>query len=278
MVDARRRQGGPWDAKSENPNDGATVSAILEILDDPIVPTSLTDEIVVRLEKAILDGTYPAGTRLRQDELCTRFGVSRTPVREALRDLQARNLLVVIPNRGATVRVPSRRDARESYDVRAELEGYAAELAAGREGASVAARLGQTHELVTRLMRELHRSDGRSSTLEAQLHRANSEFHATIYTASGNKQLVATIRRLENSFPTEYLAVASRNDDAESEIVNVREHLAIMEALSKADRGSTRALMQDHLRHLGAMAVRFLSEQGFWTGSRGPEEEKGEST
>jgi DNA-binding GntR family transcriptional regulator len=94
---------------------------------DPLAPTSLTDEIVFRLENAILEGVYPPGTRLRQDELCVRFGVSRTPVREALRTLQARNLVVVMPNRGATVRIPSRKDAAELYDVRAELEGYACE-------------------------------------------------------------------------------------------------------------------------------------------------------
>lgn len=238
--------------------------------DDPILPTSLTDEIVVRLEKAILDGTYPPGTRLRQDELCERFGVSRTPVREALRDLQARNLLVYVPNRGATVRLPSQRDARELYDVRAELEGYAAELAAGRDGPAIAARLSQTHEVVRRLVDELHRPGGRSSVLEAQLHRANTEFHAIIYTASGNHQLVATLRRLEHSFPTEYLAVASSHDYEESRAINLREHLAVTEALAKGDGVAARAFLREHLRHLGEIAVRFLSGQGFW--AEGPDD------
>ncbi len=267
----RRRPSRPRAAEGERRSTATAAPEILgAVVDDPIVPTSLTDEIVVRLEKAILDGTYPPGTRLRQDELCERFGVSRTPVREALRDLQARNLLIAVPNRGATVRLPSERDARELYDVRAELEGYAAELAAGRDGAAVAARLSQTHEVVTRLVGELHRPGGRSSALEARLHRANSEFHATIYLASGNEQLVVTLRRLEYSFPTEYLSVASGDDYEESQAVNLGEHLAITKALAKGDGPAARALVRDHLRHLGTMAVRFLSEQGFWAaaGSR----------
>ena len=69
---------------------------------DPPVATSLADEIAFRVESAIVEGLYPPGSRLPQDELCDRFGVSRTPVREALRKLQARNVVVVIPNKGAT--------------------------------------------------------------------------------------------------------------------------------------------------------------------------------
>ena len=73
----------------------------------------------------------PAGTRLRQEALAEEFGVSRTPIREALRKLQASGL-VELPNRGAVVRGLSPREIRDAYEVRAELEGLAAELAAQR--------------------------------------------------------------------------------------------------------------------------------------------------
>ena len=71
---------------------------------EEIVPTSLADEIAFRLQAAILDGVFPPGTHLYQEEICARFGVSRTPVREALRKLQAQHLVVVVPNKGAKVR------------------------------------------------------------------------------------------------------------------------------------------------------------------------------
>ena len=60
---------------------------------DRVLVTSLADEIAFRIQAGILDGQFPPGTHLQQDELCTRFGVSRTPVREALRKLQATNLV-----------------------------------------------------------------------------------------------------------------------------------------------------------------------------------------
>ena len=76
---------------------------------EQITITSLADEIAFRIQSAILAGEHPPGTRLLQDELCERFGVSRTPVREALRKLQAKHLVVLVPNKGATVRAPSRK-------------------------------------------------------------------------------------------------------------------------------------------------------------------------
>ena len=94
-----------------------------------IAITSLADEIAFRLQAAILAGEHPPGTHLFQDEICERFGVSRTPVREALRKLQAMHLVVLVPNKGATVRVPGRDELIDVYNVRAELESYACELA-----------------------------------------------------------------------------------------------------------------------------------------------------
>ena len=104
----------------------------MSIASEPIVTTGLADELAFRLETEILDGRYPPGTRLPQEELCERFAVSRTPVREALRKLQAKNLVVVVPNKGATVRLLGRKELLDIYDVRAELEGFSCELAAAR--------------------------------------------------------------------------------------------------------------------------------------------------
>ena len=80
---------------------------------ESITLTSLVDEIAFRLETAILEGEFRPGTHLLQDELCARFGVSRTPVREALRKLQAQHLVIVVPNKGATVRFPSEAELRD---------------------------------------------------------------------------------------------------------------------------------------------------------------------
>src|SRR5690606_24679090 len=93
-------------------------------------PTSYADQIARILEGEILAGRYARGEHLQQDEVCRRFGVSRTPAREALRKLQALGLVQLVPNKGALIQMPTLEELRQTYEVRAELEGFAASLAA----------------------------------------------------------------------------------------------------------------------------------------------------
>ena len=86
-------------------------------------------ELAENILSRILAGEFPPGKPLRQEALAEQFEVSRTPVREALRQLEARGVVVQRPGFGATVRDLNARDVREAYQVRAELEGLATELA-----------------------------------------------------------------------------------------------------------------------------------------------------
>src|SRR5262249_34795528 len=90
------------------------------------------DEIALVLEDEIVSGTIEPGVVLRQEQLSERFGVSRTPIREALRRLAALGLVSFVPNRGVRVRTLSREELREAFLVRAELESLATELATPR--------------------------------------------------------------------------------------------------------------------------------------------------
>src|SRR6187551_3334353 len=92
------------------------------------------DELALELEQAIVRGELAPGQVLRQDDLSARYGVSRTPVREALRRLAALGLVSFEPNRGVRVRTLSRDELREAFLVRAELESLATELAVPRFG------------------------------------------------------------------------------------------------------------------------------------------------
>jgi len=82
---------------------------------------ALVDKLAAELQARVLSGELPAGTRLRQEALAEQFGVSRTPVREALRQLQAAGIVELRPRRGALVRGLSPREIRDAYEVRAEL-------------------------------------------------------------------------------------------------------------------------------------------------------------
>ena len=92
--------------------------------------TTKADELRHQIEELIVAGQLPAGTVLRQDELARRFEVSRTPVREALRQLAAVGLVSFTPNRGVRVRALDRDDWTQTYLARAALEGAVAEVAA----------------------------------------------------------------------------------------------------------------------------------------------------
>src|SRR3954466_15611687 len=93
---------------------------------------ALVDRLPAKIQARVLWGGVASGSGLRQESLAAEFGVSRTPVREALRKLQAAGIVQLEPHRGARVRGPSAREVREAYEVRAELEGLPAALAAGR--------------------------------------------------------------------------------------------------------------------------------------------------
>lgn len=99
-------------------------------LADSSLQQPVADEIADELGRQIVDGRIPIGTWLRQDAVAAQFNVSRQPIREAFRSLQGQGIIVLHPRRGALVQGTSAREIRDACLVRAELEGYAAELAA----------------------------------------------------------------------------------------------------------------------------------------------------
>jgi DNA-binding GntR family transcriptional regulator len=230
-----------------------------------VVATGLADEIAFRLQAAILDGEFPPGTHLQQDELCARFGVSRTPVREALRKLQAQHLVDLIPNKGATVRTPSRGELNDVYALRAELEGFAAELAAGRLTAADLAALDDAQEAMDRAVVQLE-AQAVTPDEEASFNRritfANEEFHRIIHRAADNARLRQYLLELQNFFPKDYVWRAISSDLSRS--VGIEEHRAIRAALEAQDRAAARLRMSEHVAHSGRLLLSYLDEHHFW--------------
>lgn len=232
--------------------------------DEPIALTSYADEIAFRLEAEILDGAYAPGSHLMQEEICTRFGVSRTPVREALRKLQAQNLVDLIPNKGARIRTITLSELTEVYAVRAELEGYAASLAApqfsGEHAAALESVQAQLESVVTMLGAPQPRQAG-ESVINAQLTRFNEEFHGVIRAVAGNGLLDRMISDLQRRFPKDY--VWKTIESAELiETINVTEHRRILEALARKDADAARAAMTAHVNHAGSVLLRHLRDTG----------------
>jgi len=217
----------------------------------------LVDHLAATLQARVLSGEIPSGTRLRQEAIAREFGVSRTPVREALRQLQALGIAQVEHNRGAVVRAPTPRELREAYEVRAELEGLAAALAATRILDDQLARLHEAQRLFRRSIETLisRRRRGRGRLVwddDSDWVRGNDLFHQVIQEAAANGQLLRTIADLHRSFPRALTWSALSESSALLE-ENVRQHDGILDAIEARDAAETRRRIVDHVRSAGEL-------------------------
>ena len=109
-------------------------------------PAPLAQDLRDRLEEEILSGHRPPGSRLDESKLAQHFGVSRTPVREALRELAAADLVVLRPRQGAVVATVTVTQLLHMFEVMAELESFCARLAARRMSGTERRRLAEVHD------------------------------------------------------------------------------------------------------------------------------------
>jgi DNA-binding GntR family transcriptional regulator len=237
-----------------------------ETLPSFIETSSLADEIAFRLESAIVAQQLPPGTRLRQEELCERFGVSRTPIREALRKLQAQRLVVLTPNKGATVRIPTRKEIEEVYELRGELEGFAAELACKFGSAEADAELARTIEGVKRRKAGPRNRDISDSTFNIDISGAIRGFHHVIHEMAGNQRLASTIKELEKSFPGDFCS-HEMVQPTESKRLHIDDHVQIRNAIRARDPVRARSLMKEHIERAKSILLVYLDERGFWRNS-----------
>jgi DNA-binding GntR family transcriptional regulator len=191
---------------------------------------SKSDVVTVALRELIIKGEFPAGTQLRQRDLAARFGVSPTPVREALRRLETEGLLDYDVHRGSTV-IASDFGATEDHDqVRAALESLAARLAASRISEQELDELDEINR------QQAACSDGR---LEQRTD-LNRQFHFTIYQASRSPLLLALLRLLWQAFPQ---GAQGCRDVAQS----AKHHAAIIDALRAGDEDAAEQRTRDHI-------------------------------
>jgi DNA-binding GntR family transcriptional regulator len=224
---------------------------------DGATGSPLVDRLAGAIQTSVLSGDVPVGTRLRQEALAEEFGVSRTPVREALRKLQATGLVELLPNRGAVVRGPSAREIREAYEVRAELEGLAAELAAGRISDRDLLRLREAQTLFRKSVETLiaRRARRRAPWKDESVWvRANDLFHQAILDAAGNDRLSDTIAELHRSFPRDLTWTALSQSSRLLE-ENIEQHEAVLEAIEQRDPAEARRRMIEHVRSAGELVT-----------------------
>lgn len=186
------------------------------------------------LRTRILAGEYEPGDQLRTEALAEELGMSATPVREALRLLQADHLVVSRPHQGIVVAGLSPREVEEIYMVRALLEGPATALATPAVRAEAMEELEAIHaELLARAS-----SGGERSEIGA----LNADWHWTIYRLAGADHLAGLIEGLWERFP--WRTMWARPEDVER---SVREHEAIMAAIREGRAEEADRLMRAHI-------------------------------
>ena len=202
------------------------------------------------IREAILDGELPAGARLKEDELAERLDVSRTPVREALRRLEAEGLVVHEPKRGAAVRSYTPEELDDMYRLRALLEGYAARLAAER----------MTPEVLDQLRASCLRFErlaGRRRAAIRDLARENMIFHECVLLAAGDQRLADMVRSVIH-LPLVYRASVWFTD-AEKQ-ASVDGHERVVDALARGDADAAARLMEEHVLRAREGLARALQE------------------
>ncbi|MBR6556111.1 MAG: GntR family transcriptional regulator [Clostridia bacterium] len=202
---------------------------------EPERDTSLGAKVFREVEQRIIDGSYAPGESLTEIRLSTELGVSRTPVREALRQLEREGLVHNIPNKGAVVVGISEKDIADIYDIRITLEGLAARLAAENATPEELDSLRQIVELQEYFV---------SKNDSLQVRQLDSAFHNSLYEACRSRPLRQTLasfstytRRVrELSVRTEGRATAS-----------VAEHRHIYEAILRKDSEGAEASAKAHI-------------------------------
>lgn len=202
------------------------------------------------LRSAIMAGVHPAGTRLGEARLAEQLGISRTPVREALRRLEADGLIKLTPNRGAEVVRWSAADFDEIFDVRGVLESHAARRAAERGRADVPG------------LRDL--CDGMEQHLVAldeqaydEITKLNLEFHRAVHRAAGDRLVPELLSRvIEVPIVRRTFHQYSRAELERSFL----QHRELVEALEARDGGWAHAVMHAHVRAARHALFRVVQE------------------
>jgi DNA-binding GntR family transcriptional regulator len=206
--------------------------------DDRISRRTLHDELAGLIRAMIVDGELSPGQRIPEQALCTRFGVSRTPLREALKVLSVERLVRLLPNRGAIVVLITRKEVDDLIAVLGLLEAFAGEQACARIGDREIADIRAMHD---RMVEHFRRDE---KLPYVQLNRA---IHEAIIKAAGNETLIEVHHMLYARLSS-VLSAAHKPPPRWNDAVD--DHERIMSALEAKDGAAIALIARRHLQHM----------------------------
>ncbi len=195
----------------------------------------LGDIVFEFLRDAILTGKLKPGERLMEIALSEKLGVSRTPVREAMKKLEQENFIEIVPRKGAYVADINAKDMIDVLDIRALLEGFASSLAASRMSEKEVKELERLQEKFEKAIL----LEDKESLIET-----DNKFHDLIYRSTRNDKLTEIIKGLQDQFHRFRIIYFSEFDD----YANILEgHKRILKAIKSQDSQEARILAEDHI-------------------------------
>jgi DNA-binding GntR family transcriptional regulator len=195
-------------------------------------PLTLRERIVDFIKDSVVAGRLKPGERVPEQEIAENFGISRTPIREAFRQLESEGFITVTPRKGAVVSPITDRDVREFYAIKGLLEGHAARTACAKLTEKEMKRL---DALNAQMLKCAERDDVKG------FFRLDAQFHGTFLKACGNEKLLALVNHLVQQFERfriTALSLPGRMKDS------VGQHLAIIEAFKKGDTALVETLVR----------------------------------
>ena len=198
---------------------------------------SLRGRVFQSIREDILSGRYEQNTELKEAAIGAELGVSRTPVREALRQLELEGLVTIIPNRGAYVNMITAKDVQDIYVIRSMLEGLCARWATQ---SITAEQLDSMEE--TLCLSEYHTSKKNYE----KLYELDSLFYEQLYEAGGSRILNHILSDFHDYVKMVRKATISTSSRS---VTSTEEHRAIFEAIKEKDPDKAEALAKEHVKH-----------------------------
>ena len=208
----------------------------------------LRDVVFKTLREAILKGNLAPGERLMEIQLANQLGVSRTPIREAIRKLELEGLVIMIPRRGAEVARITEKDLRDVLEVRASLEELAIGLACER---ITDEEIGELRRALENLREVLREGD------VTKIAESDVDFHDIIFSATQNARLIQIVNNLREQmyrYRLEYLKDYTTHDRL------YKEHQQITDAVSDRDKERARKLIVEHIYHQELTVIKNIQE------------------
>jgi DNA-binding GntR family transcriptional regulator len=212
----------------------------------------LRQQVLDGLRRAIIDGRLAPGMRLTERELTKMMGVSRTVVREALRQLESEGLIALIPNKGPVVRALTLAEAKDLYSIRAVLEGLAARLFVENASEAQKKQLARALEVV---------ADAYEKGDAQQVLDTKNRFYDVLFEGAGSETLSTMLSTLHaRIWRWRALGLSHPRRSAQRSKESIRGLRAVLAAINKHDAGAAEALTRAEAQRAAAEVIRLIGD------------------